>query len=777
MYKKLSIVILVLATAITCLAVWRITKIGFDYNFENFFPRHDKDTEFFNEHRKRFGTDNDFILIGLKNNKGIFDKEFLAKVKSLTDTLLTIKNVKEVVSPVTIKETVRDPLLGFTSEIPYLRYDNPSTYSLDSARIYRTQELVGNIFSTDGKSLCLLIAHTEKIKDKECMDISADISALKDVYDFDEFHLGGRSIGQAYYTSVMKIDLVFLIIAAFVVILIVMTIIYRSPTGVLLPVAVVALVVIWTLALMELTGKDMDVLANSVPTILVFTGLSVAVHVVTKYMDHIKEGMDKTKALKKTVTHVGLANILTTVTTVVGFATLPTSGIKPIDDFGIYTASGVVLSFIIGYTVLPALIYLLPAPKKFGNANSKYSWRNFLLTLFTWVINHKKLILAMFGTLIVVMLIGTTQVKENTYLLEDLSKKSTLKKDFLYFENNFQGTRPFEMAVWVKDTSQNIFDREILEQIDKMETYLKNEYGLGFVLSPVGLVKASNRSLAGGDPDAYIIPESNERLNRITRELKAIRTNPLVKSVITEDLHNARIRSIIPDIGSRQANIQNKKFAQFVKENPGMDKIEYKLTGTAELIDKNNRSLIFNMAKSMAIALVAVSIIFFILFRSWRMVLIGLIPNLIPLIILSGTMGYLGITMKMSTAILFTVAFGIAVDDTVHLLSKLRMEKREEKSLLYALKRTYLTTGKAMIIMTLLLCAGFGVLAMSSFQALKTVGTMISFTLFFAMINEMILMPVLIMLFYKDKPLGKKNRQKQAELESIAKTSDLEKKT
>jgi predicted RND superfamily exporter protein len=137
-------------------------------------------------------------------------------------------------------------------------------------------------------------------------------------------------------------------------------------------------------------------------------------------------------------------------------------------------------------------------------------------------------------------------------------------------------------------------------------------------------------------------------------------------------------------------------------------------------------------------------------------------------------MGYLGITMKMSTAILFTVAFGIAVDDTVHLLSKLRMEKREEKSLLYALKRTYLTTGKAMIIMTLLLCAGFGVLAMSSFQALKTVGTMISFTLFFAMINEMILMPVLIMLFYKDKPLGRKNRQKQAELESIAKSQDLD---
>jgi predicted RND superfamily exporter protein len=756
MYKRLSIIILVIAGAITGLAVWRTTKIGIDYNFENFFPRNDKDTEFFNEHRKKFGTDNDFILIGIKNYKGIFHKDFLDKIKRLTDTLKTIQYVKEVVSPVTIKENVRDPLMGFVNEIPYLRYDNPETYAVDSSRIYQTQELVGNMFSKDGKSLCVIIATQEKIKDEECIQISRDISGLQNIFKFDEYHLGGRSISQAYYTSVMKVDIVLLLVAAFAVILIVMTIIFRSPTLVLLPVTVVGLVVIWTMALMELTGKDMDVLANSVPTILVVTGLSVAVHVVTKYMDHIKDGWEKTKALKDTITHVGLANILTTVTTLTGFATLPTSGIKPIDDFGIYCGAGVIFSFIIGYTVLPALLYLLPAPRRFGSLNPKFTWHNFLLTLFTWVINHKKLIFLMFGGLIIVMLVGSSQIKENTYLLEDLSKKSKMKKDFMYFEHDFQGTRPFEMAVWVKDTSKSIFDRDILTQWDKMETYLRNDYGLGFTLSPLSLIKGSNRSLAGGDPSSYLIPESDERLRRITRELSAVKSNPLVKQVITENLKMGRVRSIIPDIGSNKAHKLDVKFDEFMKTTPGMDKIGYKITGTAELIDKNNRSLIWNITKSMLIALVAVSIIFLILFRSWRMVLIGLIPNLIPLIIMCGTMGYLGISFKMSTAILFTVAFGIAVDDTVHFLAKLRMERRGEKSLLYAIKRTYLTTGKSMIIMTLLLCCGFCVLALSSFQALKLFGLMISFTLFMAMVNEMILMPVLIMTFYKDKQPNKK---------------------
>jgi len=762
MYKKLSIAILVIAGAITAFAVYRLTKIGFDYNFESFFPRNDKDTDFFNEHRKKFGTDNDFVLIGIRNDEGIFQQDFLRKLQRLTDTLKTFPDVKDVTSPVTVKEAIRDPLLGNVTEIPYLRPDDPSLYSKDSVRIFRTPELVGNLFAKDGKSVCIIITHTEKIKDEECAKITDNVAAMQTVFQFDQYHYAGRCVGQSYYTNVMKVDLVILLLAAFIAIIVLMTIIYRSPTGVILPVIVVALTVIWTMALMELTGKAMDVLANAVPTILVVTGLSVAVHVVTKYIDHLREGWTKFDSLKHTITHVGLANILTTLTTVVGFATLPTSGIKPIDDFGLYTAAGVIFSFFIGYSVLPALLYLLPPPKRFGNFKPKFTWHNFLLTLFTFVINHKRYILVAFSLLILTMLGGSLMIKENTYLLEDLSKKSKLKQDFLFFENEFQGTRPFEMSVWVKDTSKTVFDRDVLVELEKMETFLKSEYQMGFILSPVAIVKNANKSLAGGSPDAYVIPESESRLDKISRELKAFRNNPFIKTVVTEDLRTARVRAIIPDIGSHKAYVLNKKLQEYSRQNSSKV-FEYKLTGTAELIDKNNRSLIFNMAKSMVIALTAVSIIFFVLFRSWRMVAIGLVPNLIPLIILAGTMGFTGISMKMSTAILFTVAFGIAVDDTVHFLSKLRMEMRYEKSLLYAIKRTYLTTGKAMIIMTLLLCAGFLVLALSSFQALKVIGVMISFTLFMAMINDMILLPVMIMLFYKDKPRKKKKSEKPEE--------------
>lgn len=751
MYKKLSIAILIAAAAITGFAVYRLTKLGFDYNFESFFPRHDKDTDFFQEHRKRFGTDNDFVLIGIRNEKGIFQQDFLEKVHSLVDSVKLIPDVKEVVSVLGLKETIRDPLMGTVIELPYLRYDDPAVYSKDSVRIYQSAQLVGNLVSKDGKSLCILINHTELIKDEACSRITDNVNALAPVFGFDDYHTAGRCVGQSYYTNVMKIDLVVLMIVAFIVIIALMILIYRTWMGVVMPITIVALTVIWSMALMELTGKKIDVLTNSIPTILVVTGLSVAIHVVTKYMDQLKEGKEKFSALRYTVTHVGIANIFTTITTIVGFASLATSGVKPIDDFGIYTAAGVAFSFIIGYSVLPALLYLLPQPRIKTVKNPKLTWHNILLNLFTFLINRKKIILVL-GVLVIGAFIGGSfLIRENTHLLEDMSEKDKMKQDFLFFEKEFSGTRPFEMSVQVKDPNKTVLDGDVLREMDKMETYLHDQYGLGFIYSPVAIVKTANKSLAGGDPDYYVIPESDSRLKRIVREITALKKNPMISSVMTEDLHIARVRSIFPDVGSNKANQLNQGLYQFMNEQGNADLFDYKLTGTAELIDKNNRNLATNILQGLLIAFVLASIIFAILFRSFKMVLIGIVVNIIPLVFLSGTMGYLGVSMKLSTAILFTIAFGIAVDDTIHFLSKLKMEMRNEKHVLYALKRTFLTTGKAMIITSILLCTGFLVLGLSSFQAVKMIGVMVSFTLFVALMCDMIILPVLIMVFYANK--------------------------
>ncbi len=751
MYKKLSILILVIATIITGLSIWRLQSLAFDYNFENFFPRNDKDTEFFKEHRKRFGTDNDYVLIGLKNSKGIFQKDFLEKVHVLEEKVKKVENIVNVVSPLNLKETQRDPLMGSIIEIPYLRYDQPENYAKDSVRIFKSPQLVGSVFSRDGKSVCVMLTNAPSIKDQQCIKLDKEVREILKSMDFEEYHLAGRSISQAFYTQTMKIDLVILLFAGLAVIITILALVYRRLIGVLLPFIVVGMVVVWSMAFMEITGKHIDVLSNAIPTILVVTGLSVAIHVITKYIDHLKDGWTKIESLKYTITNVGIANIFTTITTVVGFASLATSGIKPIDDFGLYTAMGVFLSFIVGYTVLPALLYLIPAPKNFGGFSpKKVTWEKMLYSIFRFIMRFKLPIVIISLGISVVMGIFTFRIKENTFLLEDLSKKDPMKIDFLYFEHDFQGTRPFEMSIQVKG-DRTVFDRDVMVEMDKIETYLHNDYKLGFIISPIAVVKGSNQSLAGGSEDSYMIPESNERYKRIVSEIKAIDNNDFVKSVVTSDYKIARLRSIMPDIGSNKAGKYNEAFKKFFDESINKELIDYHITGTAELIDKNNKNLAINIGQGLLIAFVLVSIILFILFRNWKMVLIAIVPNIVPLLVLSGTMGMLGISMKMSTAILFTIAFGIAVDDTIHFLSRFRTELKAGKSILYAIKRTYMTSGKAMIITTLILCIGFGVLGVSSFQAIKMIGLMVSYTLLIALICDLVLLPVLIVIFYRDK--------------------------
>ena len=752
MYKKISIAILVVVALTTAFFAYQTSQTKYDYNFEAFFPKNDPDTDFFLNYRDQFGTDNDFVLIALHNNKGIFDQTFLKKVKKLSDTLKTITDVKSVVSPVELNEITRDPLMGMVEEIPYLRWENPETYAIDSVRIFQAPELVGSLFSRDGKSLCIILNHTEKIDDDECTRLTNNLNNVMPGFGFDEYHVAGRSVGQTYYTTLIKGELVIMLIVSFLLMVVLMVLIYRSAMGVILPILVVGILVVWMMGLMHLTGKRIDAMANAIPTILVVTGLSVAIHIITKYLDHLKEGWSKFDSIKDTITHVGLANIFTTITTVVGFGSLATTGIKPIDDFGIYTAIGVALSFIIAYSLMPAILFLLPEPKKkISSRQPKMTWNNILNSMFTFVTRFKFWILGFTVAIVVGMFWGMAQIKENTFLMEDMNDKTKIKQDFNYFGEHYQGTRAFELSVTVKDTAKTLFDRDVLEALDKMESELKTIYGLNFIISPVALVKSANRSYAGGDTSGYIIPESDAKLRKISKEIMAMQNTTMIKGVISKDFRSTRIRSMLKDVGSNEAFKMNQAFYEYMKNQQLDQLITYKLTGTAELIDKNNRNLAWNIATGIIIAFVLISIIFYILFRSFKMVIIGLIPNIIPLIMLAGIMGYFNINLKISTAVLFTIAFGIAVDDTIHFLSKFRYEIKQDKSVLYALKRTYLTTGKAMIITSIILCLGFGVLSISSFVATQVIGSLTALTLFFALINDLTVLPILILLFYRKK--------------------------
>ncbi|MGB0424738.1 MAG: efflux RND transporter permease subunit, partial [Flavobacteriales bacterium] len=431
-YRLLAKKVLLGILGITILCGFLISELGFDYNFENFFPAGDTETEFFQSYRYDFETDNDFIIIGIKDEKSIFQSPLLEKIDLLVDSLEAMPYVVEVASPTRFKDVIIDPLTGRPFDKDLLRWSKPELLSKDSATVFRHGEMVGTFFSEDGKSLAIQVKHKEFLSKRGCDSLAVNSQKLVDSFGFSETHLVGRSIGQAYYVDMMQRELVVFISISILLIILFLFIAFRSWWGIWVPVTVVLLSVVWILGIMKLCGKDIDLMLMVLPTIIFVVGMSDVVHVLTKYFDELRSGKEKIEAIKIAFKEIGMATFLTSLTTAVGFLTLLTSSIIPIKEFGIYTAVGVFVAFILAYSLLPAVLVLSRKPNLDNNDDRKSNfWAQQMRRWFVFTMKNRKSLLGAFGLLLVFSLIGLSKVQVNNFILEDLKDSDFLKQEFV----------------------------------------------------------------------------------------------------------------------------------------------------------------------------------------------------------------------------------------------------------------------------------------------------------------------------------------------------------
>jgi len=502
---------------------------------------------------------------------------------------------------------------------------------------------------------------------------------------------------------------------------------------------------------MSFINKPLDIMMVLLPTMLFVVGMSDVVHVLTKYLEELRNGKEKQEAFKTALQAVAFPTFITLLSTAAGFLALLYSGVKPIRDFGIFTSLGVLVAFVLAFTLLPALILLKKKPIVLKERNEGLFWNKRLHRLLLWVFSNRLKITV--GTVLLILLsfVGINKILINNNLLEDIIDSDSLKQDFYFFENHYAGVRPFEMAIRVKDSSHSILDMQMLQQIEYVEEYLKNEYGVGFVASPLTAVKSINKALNGGDAGNYKLPSDISDLKEIHKLLKKYSTTSNLKVLISKDEKQARITGKMHDMGSAAIRILDDSLQHFMQTKMNPLLFDYQLTGAAVMIDKNNEYLVYNMLQGLLMSVLVVSLIIGFIYRSFKILLISLIPNLIPMILMGGLMGYCGIEMKLSTSIIFSIAFGIATDDTIHLLARLKLEISKGRTFLYALKHTYISTGKAVVVTSLILSAGFLTLILSDFQSTFYFGLLVSLILFIAAITELLLLPLLLLWMLRKK--------------------------
>ncbi|MCB9183591.1 MAG: RND family transporter [Flavobacteriales bacterium] len=717
-----------------------LRDVRVDYDFEKFFPNDDPELDRYLAFRERFGFDNDFLLIGIEGAEGVFRNDLLIKADSLAARLERLPLVMKVVTPTRLNEPIVTPLGVF--ERPYLRVGADSLLALDSARIWSDPRVREAFFSKDGKAMLLAMNAQPGLSKEKCDLLLADVRDALVQVGLPDARLAGRIIGQDHYIVTMVREMVLFLSCSIALLAVFLWFGFRSIHGVIVPIAVVGLAILWQVGFMTVLGKPIGILTMLLPTILFVVGMSDVVHILECYLDEIRAGVPRIRAIAVTYHEVGLPTFLTAVTSGIGFATLGTASIPPLQEFGFYTAIGVLVAFGLAFTLLPALLVLTDPRKLLPRSDRGSPLDGRLQNLFRWTLRHRRGILVGFAAVSVLGIVGASRIQVNNHLLEDLPDNDPMKQGFLWFERSFGGVRPFEMEFEAVG-AESVWEVKALREIEKVQDHADSVYGVDAINSPVTVMRSLNKAFNGGDASFYTLPADSAENARMARRAKLV-GKQLLGAVVTDDGQRARLSGRMVDEGGRVHKGRNEVMDRFIASNVDTGIVRVHQTGMAYLIDRNNATLSTQLVRGMGLAILLTALIMLWFFRDWRMVLVALIPNLVPLLFIAGVMGFTGIELKVSTAIIFSIAFGIAEDDTIHMLAALRQNLREGLSPAFALRRTYSRTGKAVTVTNIMLVSGFIALMLSDFSSIRYMGILITSTLAFAFVAELLLLPALV---------------------------------
>ncbi len=726
---------------ITIVQGYFATQLNYDYNIEQLFPKHDPELAFYEEVKEKFADPQDYLILGLENSESIYQGDFLLRVDSLVGLLQQHSLVKEVNAPTNLRYHFRTAL-GIQN-LPFLHPHDQSRYAADSAFLQAYPDVFPKFVARQNDAVCVYVFLTEALTDENKDEFRRFILQQTAETGFRQPHLYADIYAQDAYLKALEAEMYWLSGLAILLILGILFVSFRSLAGILVPISIVILTIIWTMGTIALLGGSINMMTVLIPTIVAIISLSDVIHVINRFHDHRE--LAKEEAIRFTFREMRSAILMTSLTTGLGFATLAYSSLQPFIEFGVFTTIGVAYAYLFAIYLLPSLLH--------GVSAEALRWKGKrsdirIAGVYQFLTKHPRLVLGITAGLLVLSLAGMSKLQINAYLYEELSAKDDFSKTLQFFETRFSGIRTFSMHLEVVDSSASIMDLEILQQIDQLENYLLEDYGLRDVYTISTQVKRFNRLHQQGRPPAFALPNDPDFLQYLTGKVLENGEELSLHSILTADEKETQITGKMEDLGSAVIKERNRKLTAFVENSLAPGLLNIRLTGNTLLLDKSNQIITYKLLYSLIFAVTAVSLLMGWMYRSIRISLLAILPNILPLLFMLGLIGWTGMGLKMSTVIVFTIAFGIAVDDTIHFMSRLKSELGTGIPAALAIANTYRSTGKAIVITSIILVLGFSVLLLSSFQTTFTTGLLVSLALLFALFADLLLLPVLLMRYY-----------------------------
>jgi predicted RND superfamily exporter protein len=745
-----------LVTLITILLAMQWKNIHFTHTEANLLPADNIVNIEYNAFLNRFGEEGNLIVIGVKND-AIFTPKVYASWVKLMNTIKSNKDVDMVISLNDIKKLQKNDSLQKFELVSFIdkskAQDKEYLLQIKHELFNKIPFYEGLLFNKKSGSIRSAVYLDKKIvntPERKYYVLDKLIPAIK---TFEaETNVKLRVSGMPYIrtlnaqTILREIGL--FIGAALFVTSLLFFYFFRSFKATMISLFIVIISVMWSFGILGLLNYEITVLTAMVPTLMIVIGIPNCIFLTNKYHQEYKTHGNKVKALQRVITKVGTAMLLTNVTTAIGFFTFITSNNQLLIEFGNVTSLNILLLFILCIVAVPILHSYVPAPI---DRHLEHLNRNSIKSFMDWiqrnVMHNRKAIYGVAIGFFVFSIIGITKLRISGSLIEDMPKKEDFFKDIIFFENEFDGVMPLEIMVDTK-RKKGVMKLSTLKKMDELEKTMEKIPELSKPISVVNLVKYAKQAYYNGNPEYYELPSSQEQSFILAYAKNATQNSKenLMKSYVDNAGQVARITAFMRDQnGDRipiiEAQIRKKADILFPP-----DKYKVIITGKALVFQKGTGYLLDNLVSSLLFAFFLTALLIAFMFRSFKMVVVSIIPNLLPLLLTAGLMGFLDIPLKPSTILVFGIAFGLSVDDTVRFLAQYREElKKNDWKIKKSVLATYGESGLSMFYTSIVLFFGFSVFMLSSFGGTIALGGLISLTLLFGMLSNLMLLPALVL--------------------------------
>lgn len=756
---KYRSVLLIALAIITVVMGWFAAQVKLSYEFAKAIPSDNPKYKDYQQFRKVFGDDGNLMVIGFQSNR-LFEYNTFQQYSSLVRELKNVEGVSGVLSIPGAINLVRNDSTERLQAVPV--FENiPDQQALDAAVSvfynlpfyqYRLYHPKSNAF--------LMVVNIEPpvLADKGRTQVISNI--MQQTQQFEKqlgatVHVSGLPLIRTVVADRIQAEMKVFLLASVLLSALILFWFFRSVSTMLLSMGVVAIGVIWTVALIHLFGYQITLLTALIPSLVVIIGIPNCIYFINKYHVAYQEKAHKQDAIVEMVSKMGIVTLFCNIVAAIGFAVFALTESAILKEFGAVAGLGIMFIFVVSFIMLPAVLSYLPAPRnrELKYLNSKII-SAFLQTIQGWVFSKQKWIVGVTLAVLAFSVVGIFKLKTVGFIVDDLPKGDVIYRDLRFFEKHFKGVMPLEILVDAKKKNSYTGLRAlpVFEKIDSLSAFIAQQENMSKPLSVAEGLKFAKQAFYEGDSTQYLMPNSFDGafVGSYLRPPKkgsgkANTLETMLQSFIDSNRQVTRISVNMADVGTAQLpgmieKIKNRTDALF-------DTARYQVTftGTSITFQEGSKFIINGLAESILWAFGLIALCMLYLFRSVRILFCSLIPNVIPLMITAGVMGWVGLPLKPSTVLVFSVALGIAVDITIRFLVNYKQELPvHQHQVAFTVKATIQHTGLSILYTTGVLIAGFIIFCLSNFGGTIALGWLTSLTLISATATNLILLPVLL---------------------------------